>query len=119
MYSLPETLATKFRFYLNVLPTAEQGSMYMFFASGALLLLYSVVKFVNFSKKPQNFYNSPYLEEEFGHKQRKLDCYLPEKRASMTKQELEDYFSSLVTPLNQEISFLEFQEMKEEIVWII
>ncbi|XP_049824965.1 scavenger receptor class B member 1 isoform X2 [Aethina tumida] len=116
MYSLPETLATKFRFYLNVLPTAEQGSMYMFFASGALLLLYSVIKFVNSSKKPQNFYNCPYLEEEFGHKQMKLDCYLPEKRASMTKQELEDYFSSLVTPLNQEISFLEFQEMKEEIV---
>lgn len=64
------------------------------------------------------YHNGMWIEEEFSNVdiEKKLSKYLPEKRASMTAKDLEFYIDSLVAPLNQEISFEEFQEMKEEIV---
>lgn len=44
MYTLPETLESRFKLYLNVLPFVEQGAMYLFFIIGVILILLTVYR---------------------------------------------------------------------------
>ncbi|CAH0548626.1 unnamed protein product [Brassicogethes aeneus] len=116
LYQLPTSLSVKFRMYLNVLPMVEECGMYLLFISGVFLILYSIKKLVTTSSS-RNIFNSSWVEDDFViNMDKKISNYIPEKRASMTAKELEQYITSLVTPLNQEISFQEFLEMREEIV---
>lgn len=103
LYTLPEMLAARFRLYLNVLPLVEGGIMYFFFAVGSCFLLFSLYKFLT-SKSKRNFYNTQWIEDDFLNIEKKLSNYKPKKRASMNAKELEVYFSSLVTPLNQDLT---------------
>ncbi|KAJ3618817.1 hypothetical protein MTP99_005626 [Tenebrio molitor] len=103
LYSLPDMLAARFRLYLNVLPLAEQGIMYFFLGVGGVFLAVSLYKFVT-SKSNRDAYNTRWIEDDFVlNIERKLSNYRPERKGSMNSKELEVYFSSLVTPLNQEI----------------
>lgn len=86
--------------------------MYLGFIGGILCLILSSYKFAARRKEKQH--SVPWVDEEMAYIDRKLSNYIPEKRASMSSKELEVYISSLVTPLNQELSFQEFQEMKED-----
>ncbi|XP_063922321.1 scavenger receptor class B member 1-like isoform X5 [Zophobas morio] len=102
LYSLPDMLAARFRLYLNTLPGVEQAITYFFFVMGAAFLATSVYKFL--TSKTDRSYNTRWIEDDLVlNIEKKLSSYKPEKRASMTAKELEVYFSSLVTPLNQEL----------------
>lgn len=114
MNGLPDSLALRFHLYLNVLPHLETVAMYCCFIVGIVciaLAIYRSMKRRNLMlEKPSNV---RYMDEEMAYIDRKLS-YTPEKRASITSKELEVYMSSLVIPLNPEMSFQEFQELKED-----
>lgn len=93
------------------MPIVEKIGMYLGFIGGALCLMLSSYKFAARRKERENI---PWVDEEMSYIDRKLSNYIPEKRTSMSSKELEVYISSLVTPLNQDLSFQEFQEMKED-----
>ncbi|XP_030747481.1 scavenger receptor class B member 1-like isoform X2 [Sitophilus oryzae] len=104
MYKLPPKLNLRFKFYLEIIPTAQTCIMYASFVLGAVFLIYSVHKFTK-SKTVQRNNEMPWIEDELVMNiDRKLSSYIPEKRSSLTSKELEVYFNSLVTPLNQIIN---------------
>lgn len=111
----------KFQFYINIGPITEEVLKYLSFILGTFCLAYAMYKFIKsrYNTTTNSYNNSVWIEDEFTAQtdiEKKLCKYIPEKRASMNARELEVYINSLVTPLNQEISFQEFVEMKEEIV---
>ncbi|XP_049883746.1 scavenger receptor class B member 1-like isoform X2 [Pectinophora gossypiella] len=62
MYSLPPSMESRFKLYLNILPIVEQVAMYLLFVAGAVLILLTVyrltfkIMFKTFdSKKQRNF----------------------------------------------------------------
>lgn len=113
MNGLPDSLALRFHLYLNVLPLLEQVAMYCCFTIGIICLTLAIYRCFTRQNSNEKQPNIRYIDEEMAYIDRKLS-YTPEKRCSMTSKELEVYMSSLVIPLNQEMSFQEFQELKED-----
>lgn len=113
LYGLPSSLNLRFVLYIKILPVFEQAVMYISFIMGAFCLMFSTYKGVA-KRKTESTGNPHWIDEEMAYIDRKLSNYIPEKRASLSSKELEVYISSLVTPLNQDLSFQEFQEMKED-----
>lgn len=114
MEGLPDYLSTRFQLYINILPKTTEILQYFFVVSGFCALFYSIYKFI-VSRRNKRVFNSPWIEDDvILNIERKLSNYIPEKRSSLTPKELEGYIDSLVTPLNQDISFHEFISMKEE-----
>ncbi|KAF2896791.1 hypothetical protein ILUMI_09386 [Ignelater luminosus] len=117
MQRLPESLANRFRLYLNVLPVFQTAMIYFSFIIGTILVIVAAYKYIRkiktFGKVYKSAWSDEFVEEDIN---RKLSTYsyVPEKRASLSSKELEIYFSSLITPLNQDITFEEFQNLKEE-----
>lgn len=112
MNGLPDGLALRFHLYLNILPVLEQIAMYACFVAGVVCLPLAVYRCAVRRREKGNK-QVRFMDEEMAYIDRKLS-YIPEKRGSMSSKEFEVYVSSLVTPLNQEISFQEFQDMKED-----
>lgn len=108
MNGLPDSLALRFHLYLNVLPLLETVAMYGCFIVGVICLTLAIYRCVM-----RRNTNVRCMDEEMAYIDRKFS-YVPETRSSMTSKELEVYMNSLVIPLNQEMSFQEFQEMKED-----
>lgn len=117
MYSLPDSLALRFKFYLNILPTFEDIIMYLFLISGVALVLVSFYRLYQMKSRihVKNRIGTQWLDEDFNDKP--LDFLRIENRKDMTSKELEVYYSSLITPINQDLSFQEFSELREDIVW--
>lgn len=113
MNGLPDSLALRFHLYLNVLPHLENVAMYCCFIVGVICIALAIYRSVMRRNLIEKTSDARYMDEEMAYIDRKLS-YTPEKRASMTSKELEVYMSSLVIPLNQEMSFQEFQELKED-----
>lgn len=113
MYSLPDILAARFRLYINVLKYVERSIMYILFGFGCGSLLFALYKCIT-SKASRTVYSACWIEDDLTEDKEKQ--YKPEKRSSMTAKELEVYFSSLVTPLNQEIEYDELSDIKDEIL---
>lgn len=112
MDGLPDWLALRFHLYLNVLPLLETIAMYCCFVVGVVCLALAVYRCVARRNLEKNA-KAHWMDEEMAYIDRKLS-YVPERRSSMSQKELEVYMTSLVAPLNQEITFQEFQEMKED-----
>lgn len=108
---MPTGLVLRFYFYINLLPVVEQVFLYSSFALAFLCLALAVYKCL---AKKTTEKEVRWIDEEMAYIDRKLSSYVPEKRSSLSTKELEVYMSSLVTPLNQELTFHEFQQMKEE-----
>ncbi|KAG7295692.1 hypothetical protein JYU34_021976 [Plutella xylostella] len=89
MYSLPESMETRFKLYLNILPVVEQACMYIFFILGVFFILLTVyrlafnVMFKSFdkSKKQRNIIIGTDLwfekENNAKHKSEKDEIYTP------------------------------------------
>lgn len=112
MNGLPDSLALRFHLYLNILPLLQTTLMYFCFIMGVVCLVLAIYRCMK-RKNLDETTNRCIDDEEMAYIDRKLS-YTPEKRASMTSKELEVYMSSLVIPLNQDMSFQEFQELKED-----
>ncbi|KAK5638443.1 hypothetical protein RI129_012738 [Pyrocoelia pectoralis] len=95
LFGLPDSLQSRFRLYLNVLPIVETVSMYASFVLGTFLIWLSCWQYL---KKIKNMTRT---------RKTWIDEFVEEpdtiKRASLTNRELETYYDSLVTPLNQDI----------------
>lgn len=112
MNGLPDSLALRFHLYLNVLPLLEQIAMYCCFIGGVICLVLAVYRCVVRRHLEKNS-KIRWVDEEMAYIDRKMS-YIPEKRSSMSQKELEVYMSSLVAPLNQNLTFEEFQELRED-----
>lgn len=103
MYGLPTSLKIRFKLYLHILPTFQTCLMYGFSIFTVFAFCYSIRKFL-LSRRPATNDQSPWIEDDLVlNIDRKLSSYIPEKRSSLTPRELEEYFTSLVKPLNQVI----------------
>lgn len=121
MYSLPDSLATRFNLYLNVLPTVETVAMYLSFISGLTFIGMSVYRLyqmkTSWTTQNRIGLGSSTDEENYSDKDKNLRHFLKvENKRNMSSKELEVYYSSLITPLNQDISFHELQQLKEDMV---
>lgn len=119
LYSLPERLANRFNMYLNILPFVQTAIIYLFFGFGILFILLSIYKYTKPLRSKQTQNNLWLDDEEDGKEinhnlESRLTSYIPKKRASMSSKELEVYFNSLVTPLNQDLSYRDLQMLKDE-----
>ncbi|KAI4454900.1 scavenger receptor class b type-1 sr-b1 [Holotrichia oblita] len=101
LYTLPADLASRFHMYLNILPLVVQAIMYILFTIGVIFLAISLRKFTKSSKKLTS--NVKWLgeNEAMSSMERKLSVYIPESRRRMSEKDVDMYFTSLVTPLNQ------------------
>lgn len=117
MYSLPDYLAARFNLYLNVLPVLEVVAKYVSFAIGAGFIFLSFYRLLTMKSEIQvrNRIGTQWLDEDVGN-EKALDLLHVEKRKDMSSKELEVYYSSLIAPMDQELSYLEFSELKEEVV---
>lgn len=81
--------------------------MYILFTIGVIFLAISLRKFTKSSKKLSS--NVKWLGENDGMSsmERKLSAYVPESRRRMSDKEMDMYFTSLVTPLNQALDSFE------------
>lgn len=117
MQKLPDSLSNRFRLYLNVVPKLEVAGMYSSFVIGVMLVIIAAYKYTRRIRTFGKVYQTSWIDElvdEDVNKKLSTFSYVPEKRASLSSKELEIYFSSLVRPLNQDITFEEFQSLKEE-----
>lgn len=116
LYSLPGPLVERFQLYLNVLPLVQSVGMYFSFTVAVLFIALAFYKYAQKVRKLQRIYRTTWLDDDVeGDINRKLSAfsYVPDKRTSLSTKELEVYFSSLIRPLNQDISFQEFQDMND------
>ncbi|KAK4878304.1 hypothetical protein RN001_010810 [Aquatica leii] len=118
LYNLPDHLQTHFKMYLNVLPVVEVASMYSSFVLGGILLIVAIYKYLQKVKKVSQIckptWNDDCTEEDATRKFTRSLSYNTMRRESLTDKELKNYYSSLVTPLNQDITWEEFQSLKED-----
>lgn len=115
MYNLPYSLETRFKLYLKVLPIIQESIVCLSFVFGILLIGLGSYKYLKNKKKSTIVTNKEWFDEDFiTRMDNKLKTYIPETHASMTSQELEKYYDSLVTPINQDLTFDEFQHLRED-----
>ncbi|XP_022903927.2 scavenger receptor class B member 1-like isoform X1 [Onthophagus taurus] len=98
LYKLPESLATRFKMYLTILPWGETAAIGAFFVLGVTFILLSLHRYRTSKKLDLNW-----LGENENRIERKLSVYLPDNKSNMSNKELEVYYNSLVAPLNQKI----------------
>lgn len=116
MYSLPSFLSARFNLYINVLPSVETGAICLLFIAGVFFIGLSLYRLYQMKNRwtVQNRVGTQWLDEDLNDKN--LEFLRVENRKDMTSKELEVYYSSLITPINQDLSFQEFNELKEEML---
>ncbi|KAF7285884.1 hypothetical protein GWI33_009362 [Rhynchophorus ferrugineus] len=104
MYDLPGNLNLLFKLYLQILPTAQTCVMYALFLLGIASLIYSI--FLCFKSKQVKNIDAEHnwIEDINLDIDRKISSYIPEKRSSLTPLELREYLSSLIAPVDQQLS---------------
>ncbi|KAF5286498.1 hypothetical protein FQR65_LT12581 [Abscondita terminalis] len=117
LYNLPDGLQTRFQLYLNVLPVVETVSMYSSFVFGVILMTVAVYKYLQkvktISRVCKPTWNDECTEEDPSRKFARSISYNTMRRESMSDRELQSYYSSLMAPLNQDITRDESQNLKE------
>ena len=113
MYELPQSMNTKFRLYLNILPIAQDVAIYSLFVGGAILLLCSIGKILLYQPKGTTS-NSQWCEAEM---QRQRLSFLNEKEPTIKMKEMDVYYNSLLSPQNEDATFIGIEDLpgyKEE-----
>ncbi|XP_025830984.1 scavenger receptor class B member 1 isoform X2 [Agrilus planipennis] len=113
MYTLPNSLASRFNLYLNVLPVVQVAAMYALFFMGAAFFLVSIVRYFRKKRRSGTPSRTPWIDEEIPSSIERKLSYIPDTRKKMNAKELEVYFNSLIAPLNQELEHHEIIETKE------
>lgn len=112
MSELPESMNNRFFLYLSVLPVVQHVAIYLFFASGAVFLIWSVVKILLY--KPRKFDSGgQWLEQEMNKKRL---SFLNERRNSLRTKEMDVYFNSLLNPDGEILSSVNLDDLKEDVV---
>lgn len=120
MHGLPDSLNTRFFFYLNILPAVQDIAIYGSFLAGVLFLVWSVCKILTYRPKDieSAAATNQWLETEI---QRKRMAYFNERRPSLKTKEMDVYFNALLQPTQEEetierAALEELANLKEEIV---
>lgn len=118
MYSLPDFLAARMKLYLNVMPTVETVAMYSLLILGTLFIGLSISRLFKMKSHwtKQNRIGTTWLDEEVRCETNRRSSKFAERRESVKSKELEVYYNSLITPLNEDMTFQDFLELKEEVV---
>ncbi|XP_024936691.1 scavenger receptor class B member 1 isoform X2 [Cephus cinctus] len=115
MYELPENMNNRFLLYLNVLPVVQTVATYALFLSGAVFLVWSVIKILLHEPKGAKA-PAQWFEAEM---QRKRLSFLNERRASIKTKEMDTYFNSLLNPKEDNLTSVTLEDLqclKKEIV---
>ncbi|XP_014479670.1 PREDICTED: scavenger receptor class B member 1-like isoform X2 [Dinoponera quadriceps] len=91
MNELPEALNTRFWFYLSVAPAMQEVLMYLSFFSGAVLLVWSIVKILSYQQKESSM---TWQEEEMSRRRQRAHC---DKENDRKAREMDSYSSLLVS----------------------
>lgn len=97
MYQLPKSLSIRFWFYVTVLPIVEKIMMYLLFLSGAMLLVWSIVKILSQQTKKSS---SEWLEMERKRRKSQNDKQIDPKAKDM------DVYSSFLTSNNPNLMLM-------------
>ncbi|XP_017774425.1 PREDICTED: lysosome membrane protein 2-like [Nicrophorus vespilloides] len=114
LYSLPDSMAMRFKMYLNVFPVMTTSIMWALFALGITFVLVAVVRYARRNghrASTSKSFNWADDDVETERMDSKLTAY---KKETMTNKELEVYFNSLVAPLNQELEQLNYEPFQDK-----
>ena len=107
MYELPEKMNSRFKLYLNILPILQDIAIYTLFVGGAIFLLWSIVTILLHQPKE----SSSNLQWSEAGIQRQRLSFLNEKEIAANKtREMDLYYSSLLSPQNEEVTSIVFED---------
>lgn len=93
MYEIPDTLNMRFWFYVSVMPVVQDAMIYLFFLSGVVLLVWSIVKILVYQGKTSSM---NWLEKEMLRRRQRAQ---EDKQTDQISREIDTY-SSLLIPDN-------------------
>ncbi|XP_032672792.1 scavenger receptor class B member 1-like isoform X2 [Odontomachus brunneus] len=91
MYEIPDALNIRFLFYLVICPIMQDVIIYLFFLSGMVLLVWSIVKILTYQKKRSSV---NWMEKEMSRRRQRAQN---DKQTDQISREIDTYSSLLIS----------------------
>lgn len=106
MYELPDALNNKFFFYLNILPIVQDFATYCLFVTGAMCLVWSVIKILTFQVE-DNAGENRIIQVE---KCQRIKFY-NERHSSLKTAGVDMYFNDFLNTSENMLNHSTFEEL--------